>query len=133
MLIDEMEVTIARMNELRKQGVHFSLDDFGTGYSSLKYLKRLPLSQLKIDKSFINDIKSDKSDQSIVRTIISMSEALGLYTIAEGVETQEQRDYLESQGCLHYQGYLYSKPLPIDSFELFIHKQRRFKALCEEV
>lgn len=124
MLVDDMELVIERMNELRNIGVNFSLDDFGTGYSSLKYLKKLPINQLKIDKSFIDDLVSDKNDQSIVKTIISMSETLGFNTIAEGVEKEEQRDYLETEGCLMYQGYLFSRPVPIDEFEKFSDKQR---------
>ncbi|MDB1124228.1 putative bifunctional diguanylate cyclase/phosphodiesterase [Vibrio algarum] len=120
MLVNDMAQTIAQMNELKKLGVAFSLDDFGTGYSSLKYLQKLPLSQLKIDQSFVKDMESDPSDRSIVRTIISMSEALGLQAIAEGVETVAQRTILEKEGCLVYQGYLYSKPVPIAEFEMYL-------------
>ncbi|WP_375749114.1 putative bifunctional diguanylate cyclase/phosphodiesterase [Vibrio sp. HN007] len=123
MLVDEMELTIERMNQLRDLGVHFSLDDFGTGYSSLKYLKRLPLSQLKIDKSFVDDLVTDKNDQSIVKTIISMSEALDLNTLAEGVETEAQKLYLANEGCMLYQGHLYSKPLPVETFEDFVKEK----------
>lgn len=122
MMVDDMDKTISSMNVLRERGVLFSLDDFGTGYSSLRYLKRLPLSQLKIDRSFVADLESDVNDQSIVKTIISMSKALGLYVIAEGVETEEQREFLESEGCTVYQGFLYSKPLPIEDFESFLAK-----------
>ncbi|MDV7104584.1 EAL domain-containing protein [Vibrio sp. TH_r3] len=122
MLVEEMDMTIRRMNELRKLNIHFSLDDFGTGYSSLRYLKKLPLSQLKIDKSFIDDLESNTSDQSIVKTIISMSKSLNLSTIAEGVETAQQRAFLETEGCLLYQGYFYSEPLPINEFDQFLMK-----------
>lgn len=122
MMVDDMDKTISSMNVLREKGVHFSLDDFGTGYSSLRYLKRLPLSQLKIDRSFVVNLESDVNDQSIVKTIISMSEALGLYAIAEGIETQEQRKFLENEGCTVYQGFLYSKPLPIEDFEVYLTK-----------
>ncbi|WP_347841621.1 bacteriohemerythrin [uncultured Draconibacterium sp.] len=122
MMVDDIDKTIASMNILRKKGVHFSLDDFGTGYSSLRYLKRLPLSQLKIDRSFVDDLESDVNDQAIIKTIISMSKALGLYTIAEGVETKRQRAFLENEGCMVYQGFLYSKPLPIEAFEMFLAK-----------
>ncbi|MEZ8826136.1 putative bifunctional diguanylate cyclase/phosphodiesterase [Vibrio amylolyticus] len=121
--VDNMSSSIAIMNELRDLGIHFSLDDFGTGYSSLRYLKQLPLKHLKIDKSFVDDLDNDKSDQSIVRAIILMSEALGLQTIAEGVETEGQQDYLRAEGCLFYQGYLFSKPLPITCFEYFVSTQ----------
>lgn len=120
MLVEDMEQTISHMNALRDIGIHFSLDDFGTGYSSLRYLQQLPLSQLKIDRSFVDKLESDMSDQSIVKTIISMTDALGLYTVAEGVETIEQRKFLESRGCRAYQGFLYSRPLPLDEFEYFL-------------
>ncbi len=111
-LLDKIEDTIACMQELKAIGVRFSLDDFGTGYSSLQYLKRLPLSQLKIDQSFVRDLASDSSDQVIVRTIIAMARSLQLDVIAEGVETQAQRALLEELGCRRYQGYLYSRPVP---------------------
>ncbi|MES2159610.1 MAG: EAL domain-containing protein [Pseudomonadota bacterium] len=111
-LLDKIEETIACMQELGTIGVRFSLDDFGTGYSSLQYLKRLPLSQLKIDQSFVRDLASDSSDQVIVRTIIAMARSLQLDVIAEGVETMAQRVLLEELGCRRYQGYLYSRPVP---------------------
>ncbi|MBV6323719.1 putative bifunctional diguanylate cyclase/phosphodiesterase [Duganella violaceipulchra] len=111
-LLDKIEETIACMQELKAIGVRFSLDDFGTGYSSLQYLKRLPLSQLKIDQSFVRDLASDSNDQVIVRTIIAMARSLQLDVIAEGVETMAQRVLLEELGCRRYQGYLYSRPVP---------------------
>ncbi|WP_245884114.1 EAL domain-containing protein [Vibrio albus] len=119
-LVDDIELAISHMDKLKCFGVSFSLDDFGTGYSSLKYLKQLPLCQLKIDKSFISDLETDKNDQSIVKMIIGMAHALGLNVIAEGVETQEQISYLKSEGCLSYQGYFYSKPTPIKEFEKYL-------------
>ncbi|WCE32576.1 bacteriohemerythrin [Vibrio sp. SCSIO 43137] len=122
-LIDDMEQITRHMNTLRSKGVHFSLDDFGMGYSSLKYLKDLPLSQLKIDRSFIRDLESGKSDPSIVKTIISISDTLGLYSIAEGVETASQQKYLQNEGCSVYQGFLYSKPLPIKEFDRYLSEQ----------
>ncbi len=117
MLLDNIQDTIANMNALKKIGVQFSLDDFGTGYSSLQYLKRLPLDQLKIDQSFVRDIANDPSDKAIVRTIIAMAHSLNLDVIAEGVETEVQRQPLQNKGCLHYQGYLFGKPVPIEQFE----------------
>src|SRR5665647_2742464 len=104
MLLENIEDTIATMNALKEIGVQFSLDDFGTGYSSLQYLKRLPLDQLKIDQSFVRDIATDSSDKAIVRTIIAMAHALNLGAIAEGVETEDQRQFLLGKGCMHFQG-----------------------------
>lgn len=117
-LLEHIEDTIATMNALKEMGVRFSLDDFGTGYSSLQYLKRLPLYQLKIDQSFIRDIALDNSDQAIVRTIIAMAQTLNLNVIAEGVETEEQRQLLLDNGCTTYQSYLFGCPLPMTEFEL---------------
>lgn len=116
-LLENIEDTIATMNALKNTGIRFSLDDFGTGYSSLQYLKRLPLYQLKIDQSFVRDIVVDGSDQAIVRTIVAMAHTLNLSVIAEGVETAEQQGHLVSNGCTHYQGYLFGKPVPIEQFE----------------
>jgi diguanylate cyclase (GGDEF)-like protein/PAS domain S-box-containing protein len=117
MLLDNIEDTIATMNALREIDVRFSLDDFGTGYSSLQYLKRLPLDQLKIDQSFICDIATDSSDTAIVLTIIAMAHSLNMDVIAEGVETEEQRQLLIDMECTNFQGYLFSKPVPVDQFE----------------
>ncbi len=119
-VLDNFEDIIAKMQELKSIGVSFSMDDFGTGYSSLQYLKRLPLDQIKIDQSFVRDITSDPNDAAIVRTIIAMTEALGLDVIAEGVETEAQREFLDNNGCHAFQGYLFSKPLPIASFTALI-------------
>lgn len=117
LLLEDINDTIATMNALNAIGVQFSLDDFGTGYSSLQYLKRLPLDQLKIDQSFVRDLVSDSSDQAIVRTIIAMAQSLNLSVIAEGVETEQQLKLLLRKGCIHYQGYLFSRPVPIEQFE----------------
>jgi len=117
MLVDSIEEVICKMTELKAHGLRFSLDDFGTGYSSLAYLKRLPLDQLKIDRSFVQDILVDASSGAIAQTIISLSRAMGLPVIAEGVESEEQRDYLTRLGCHSFQGYLFSRPLPLEEFE----------------
>lgn len=116
-LFKDINGMISTMNTLRKLGIGFELDDFGTGYSSLQYLKKLPLSQLKIDQSFVRDIAIDSNDRTLVLTIITMAHSLGLEVIAEGVETQQQLDFLKNHGCDHYQGYLFSKPLPVDELE----------------
>lgn len=114
LLLDNKEDTIVKMAALKACGVRFSLDDFGTGYSSLAYLKRLPLDQLKIDQSFVQDMVHEPRDAAIVRTIVSLAESLKLNVVAEGVETAEQRDCLARHGCLAYQGYLFGRPAPIE-------------------
>jgi diguanylate cyclase (GGDEF)-like protein/PAS domain S-box-containing protein len=119
-LLESVEATIKIMNDLKMTGIRFSLDDFGTGYSSLQYLKRLPLSQLKIDKSFVNDIVSDTNDKAIVRTIIAMAQSMELEVIAEGVETIEQRQLLQNTGCMKFQGYLFGKPVSIEEFDFLL-------------
>jgi diguanylate cyclase (GGDEF)-like protein len=117
MLMDNIEGIILSMSALKELGCQISLDDFGTGYSSLQYLKRLPLDQIKIDQSFVRDLVSSESDRSLVQTIIAMAHNLKLNVIAEGVETEEQRQILLRNGCTHYQGYLFSKPVPLGEFE----------------
>jgi len=117
MLVENIDEVIARMSELKANGLRFSLDDFGTGYSSLAYLKRLPLDQLKIDRSFIQDILGEGSSGAIAQTIISLSKAMGLMVIAEGVETAEQRDCLLRFGCTSFQGYFFGGPLPVQEFQ----------------
>lgn len=112
MLLDNIEEAIAKMEELRAHGIHFSLDDFGTGYSSLSYLKRLPLSQLKIDQAFVRDLLTDPNDAAIASTIVALGQNLGLEVIAEGVETEAQREVLASYGCRRFQGYLFGRPQP---------------------
>ncbi|MDD5335529.1 MAG: EAL domain-containing protein [Rhodoferax sp.] len=122
MVLENVEDTIRKMHELKRLGVSFSMDDFGTGYSSLQYLKRLPLDQIKIDQSFVRDITNDPNDAAIVQTIIAMTQALGLKVIAEGVETEAQRDFLLRHGCQAFQGYLFARPVPIGEFESLLGK-----------
>ncbi|ADE11697.1 putative bifunctional diguanylate cyclase/phosphodiesterase [Sideroxydans lithotrophicus] len=122
LVLENVEDTIAKMRELKLLGVSFSMDDFGTGYSSLQYLKRLPLDQIKIDQSFVRDIASDSNDAAIVQTIIAMSEVLGLNVIAEGVETEAQREFLDLRGCHAFQGYLFGRPAPLAEFEAILRK-----------
>jgi len=117
LLIDNVEDVIAKMTALKAQGICFSLDDFGTGYSSLYYLKRLPLDQLKIDQGFICDLLTDPNDAAISLTILALAKSMDLNVIAEGVETQAQRDFLEHQGCLDFQGHLFGAAMPIEQFE----------------
>ncbi len=120
LLLKNAEDVIVKMSTLKNRGVSFSLDDFGTGYSSLSYLKRLPLDQLKIDQSFIRDVLTDMNDAAIAKTVIALGHSLGLEVIAEGVEASAQHDFLLHAGCRFYQGYYFSKPLPIGDFELFL-------------
>jgi EAL domain-containing protein (putative c-di-GMP-specific phosphodiesterase class I) len=120
MLADNLEDIIAKMTRLKEHGLRFSLDDFGTGYSSLSYLKRLPLDRLKIDRSFVRDMLVDATSGAIAQTILSLGRALDISVIAEGVETEEQRGYLAGLGCHSFQGFLFSRPLPLDKFEIFL-------------
>jgi diguanylate cyclase (GGDEF)-like protein len=113
---ENIEDVIARMKTLKSHGVTFSLEDFGTGYSSLTYLKRLPLDQIKIDRSFVGEMLVDPISGAVAQAIISFGKAMGLSVIAEGVETEEQRAFLARLGCHSFQGYLFSHPLPLGEF-----------------
>jgi diguanylate cyclase (GGDEF)-like protein/PAS domain S-box-containing protein len=119
-MVENTEDTIAKMTALKASGIGFSLDDFGTGHSSLSRLKRLPLDQLKVDGSFVKGVLTDYRDASIVRTIIMLGQNLNLSVIAEGVETEGQRKFLENEGCRAYQGYLFSPALTAARFEDFV-------------
>ncbi len=120
MFVNDLEDVVAKMTELKSHGLRFALDDFGMGYSSLAYLRRLPLDQLKIDQEFVRDILVDPSSSAIAQSIISLSKAMGLSVIAEGVETEEQREFLARLGCHAYQGYLFSRPVPPGEFEALL-------------
>ncbi|MDD5717863.1 MAG: EAL domain-containing protein [Sulfuricurvum sp.] len=124
LLVQNVEEIIKKMEALKALGISFSLDDFGTGYSSLAYLKRLPLYQLKIDQSFVRDILVNTNDAIICKSTIALAESMGLSVIAEGVETQEQRNALAEIGCYAYQGYWFSHPLSLEKFEQFCITQR---------
>ncbi len=116
LLMRDHQLAIATLGELDAMGVKLAIDDFGTGYSSLSYLKRFRVHKVKIDKAFVHDLEHDKGDHSIVRAVVMMSQAFGFRTIAEGVETEAQRDRLIALGCEQAQGFLYGKPQPIDDF-----------------
>lgn len=123
LLIKDIEDAVSKMLALKAKGINFSLDDFGTGYSSLGYLKKLPLDQLKIDQSFVRDVLTDESDAVIAKAIVALGRSLGLSVIAEGVETEGQRDFLADNDCHDYQGYFYQKPLPLSSFSEFVESR----------
>jgi len=125
MLLDNVDDIIAKMTALKARGISFSMDDFGTGYSSLSYLKRLPLYQLKIDQSFVHDVLIDPNDAAIARIIVALANTMNLAVIAEGVETEEQREFLDLNGCHTFQGYLFSKPVPVKEFEQLIEPKSR--------
>ncbi len=117
LVLDNIDVAIVKIQELKQIGVRFAIDDFGTGYSSLAYLTQLPLDQLKIDQSFVRNIGVKPSNAIIIQTIIGMANTLGMEVIAEGVETEEQRAFLERHGCTRCQGFLFGKPVPVEEFE----------------
>lgn len=132
LVFDDVEGAIDRLHQLTELGVRFSMDDFGTGQSSLSNLKRLPLAELKIDRSFTRDITTDPGDAAIVQAIIGLSESLSLKVIAEGVETEEQRRFLREHGCSHYQGYLFSRPIPLADFEALLAGEAEVTAFAVE-
>ncbi len=116
LLVNDLNETVGRMHELARMGIRFSIDDFGTGYSSLAYLKKMPLFELKIDKSFIRDTPGDANGTAIVQSILAMADHLGLRVVAEGVETDQQADFLAANRKPAMQGYLFSRPVPLDEF-----------------
>ena len=120
--LENLELVVAKMNKLKEIGVSLSMDDFGTGYSSLSYLKKLPFDQVKIDRQFISNVATDSSDAVMVKTIIELAKNFRMAVIAEGVETDLQLAYLKQYGCNLYQGYFFSKPIPIKEFEALIYR-----------
>jgi len=124
-VIQNLDETIGTMTTLKEQGIHFALDDFGTGYSSISYLKQLPVSILKIDKSFVRDLTLDRNDRVLVETITAMGNMLELEVVAEGVETQDQLDFIQQYGCRFYQGYFRSEPLPPEEFEVLLSEDQK--------
>ena len=123
-LMKNPEYSISLLTELSDIGVNLALDDFGTGYSSLSYLKKVPIDTLKIDRSFVQDITTNKNDKAIANTIIAMARSLGLQVVGEGVETAEQFEFLLHSGCDYIQGYYFGKPLPADKLELLFNDNR---------
>lgn len=129
LLVDNLEGTLSRMHELAALGIRLSIDDFGTGYSSLAYLRRMPLFELKIDRTFIQDAPGDENGKAIVQSILAMASHLGLRATAEGVETQEQASFLAANGAAGMQGYLFARPMPLpDLINLLNENPRGFVA-----
>ena len=122
MLAHDLDDIIAKMLALKAHGIGFSLDDFGTGFSSLTYLRRLPLERLKIDQSFVRNMLTSPQDAAIAQAVITLGHSLKLEVIAEGVETQAQRQQLARMGCEMYQGYLFSRPVPLAEFETLLQR-----------
>jgi EAL domain-containing protein (putative c-di-GMP-specific phosphodiesterase class I) len=117
MAMKNMELIVSNLRKLKEMGIHIALDDFGTGYSSLKYLRNIPVDTLKIDRSFINDIHVNPSYSAIIDAIIDIATKLKLGIIAEGVETEEQSNFLIEKRCYEMQGFLFSKPVTVEDFE----------------
>ena len=116
--------TLTKLRDIAALGVHISIDDFGTGYSSLAYLKNLPIDTLKIDQSFVRKLPSSPQDAAVVRTVIALAQNLDLETVAEGVEEQEQADFLRDNGCHQLQGYLFGRPMSADAFTRLLRERR---------
>jgi EAL domain-containing protein (putative c-di-GMP-specific phosphodiesterase class I) len=111
-LMQDIDVIIPKLRAMQRMGVRIAIDDFGTGYSSLSYLQQFPINTLKVDRSFVGNIRADESDASIINAIVAMARGLDLDLIAEGVENRTQLSYLRAQGCSEAQGYLFSRPVP---------------------
>jgi len=121
--MENLDRTLKAMRSWRERGIDFSIDDFGTGYSSLSRLKQLPLKELKIDRSFIMDLPGDQNDAVITQAILAMAKTLSLNVVAEGVETLEQSDFLQTHGCTMMQGYYYARPMPIQELYALLTEQ----------
>lgn len=128
LVLEDIADAVAKMNAIKQLGVDFAMDDFGTGYSSLAYLADLPIGQLKIDRSFVRNLPGKSNDELIARTIISMGKGLSIEVIAEGVETEAQRQFLETHGCIAYQGYLFGRPMPVTDLEVFLQRSAQATA-----
>jgi diguanylate cyclase (GGDEF)-like protein len=131
MLLQDGEATLNTLYQLRALGVRIAMDDFGTGYSSLSYLQSFPFDKIKIDRSFVKDIADGVGSLNIVRAVAAMANGLGMTTTAEGVETQEQLDTVRAEGCTEMQGFLFSKPLPVDDIARLLLAARKVKAMDE--
>ena len=129
MIMQQGDLAVDLLQNLKGLGVKLSIDDFGTGYSSLAYLKRFPIDELKIDKSFVRDLPEDRNDAEIAATIIAMARNLGLSVVAEGVEREEQLQFLASKHCDSFQGYLYSRPLEAGSMEKLLQESKKSTAV----
>jgi len=129
-MMEDIETTLSTLQKIKALGCSLSMDDFGTGYSSLSYLKRFPIDELKIDKSFIQGLPTDADDAVIVSAIIAVAKALNIKVLAEGVETQDQLNILKTLKCGYVQGYFYAKPMPSDEFLNYYHN---FYTLAEVV
>ena len=116
MFIDSLDTVSVLLNELRAMGITISIDDFGTGFSSLVYLKKLPIDELKIDRSFVSDLEANTDDQAIIQAILGLAKNLNISIIAEGVETQDQQAFLVDNACTYAQGYYFDKPMSIGDF-----------------
>ncbi len=132
-IMKDIEVIVPRLREMRRRGLRIAIDDFGTGYSSLSYLQQFPVSTLKIDRSFVGDIRADQTDASIVNAIVAMARGLKLDLIAEGVETRTQLNYLKSQGCKEVQGFIFSRPVPSGELKALLRQNPFVRLLQEEV